>query len=90
MLVETLFNIIYLLIDVLTLGIKVPFMPAKVGELLGILLEYISTGIAILGAYFDMSYLLILFGIIILVDASVTAYKLIMWILSKIPVLNIH
>lgn len=90
MLVETLFNIIYLLVDVLTLGIKVPFLPAKVGELLGIFLEYISTGIALLGAYFDMSYLLVLFGLIILVDTAVTAYKIVMWILAKIPVLDIH
>ncbi len=89
MLVESLFNLVYLLFNALTVVIEIPAMPLKVTEVLGVLVEYVSTGIAILGNYLDMSYLLVLFTAIAVVDTAVVSYKIIMWILRKIPILGI-
>lgn len=89
MLVELLFNFVYLIFYTLTVVIKVPAMPIKVTELLGVLVEYVSTGIAILGNYCDMPYLLILFTAVATVDTAVLLYKIIMWVLRKIPILGI-
>lgn len=90
MLVEALFNLVYLIFQILTTVVSVPAMPAKVTEVLGVLIEYVSTGIAILGNYCDMSYLLALFALIAVVDTAVMSYKIVLWIVKKIPILGIE
>lgn len=90
MLIELLMNLIYLVFSTLTLAIKIPGMPKKVIEIVAILTDYITSGIAIVSNYVDMSYLLILFGIIAVIDTSIFLYRVIMWILRKIPILGIQ
>lgn len=53
------------------------------------LATYITSGIKILAAYTDFEYLLVLLGLSILVSAFFNAYKLIRWIIRKIPFINI-
>ena len=90
MIVKLLFDIIYALLSVLTLGFSLPGMPVKVVEIFAIVLDYITSGIAIVSAYVDFDYLLVLFGIIVAVDTVVISYKVIMWIIRKIPLLGIN
>lgn len=90
MLVELLINFVYFVLNIVTAVFTVPTMPVKVGEVLGILVEYVSTGIAILGNYMDMAYILTLFTAIAVLDTAVVTYKIVMWFLRKIPVLNIN
>lgn len=90
MLVELLINFVYFVLNIVTAVLTVPTMPVKVGEVLGILVEYVSTGIAILGNYMDMAYILTLFTAIAVLDTAVVTYKIVMWFLRKIPVLNIN
>ena len=89
MIIEALINIVYGVFSVLTAVLKVPSMPVKVVEIVAIVLDYVSTGIAIVANYCDIAYLLVLFGVIFAVDSAVMLYHVIMWVLKKIPLLNI-
>lgn len=90
MIVELVFDLIYAVLSVLTLALKLPSMPVKVVEIIATAMDYITSGIAIVSAYVDMSYLLMLFGVIFAIDVALLAYHIIMWILRKIPILGIE
>ena len=90
MIVKLLLNILYSIFSVLTLPLEFPSMPVKVVEIFATVLDYITSGIAMLGTYIDMGYLLSLFSIIVIIDFNILAYRIIMWILKKIPVLGIQ
>lgn len=90
MIVELIFDLIYAVLSVLTLALKMPAMPVKVVEIIATAMDYITSGLAIVSAYVDMSYLLTLFGIIAVIDFVIVAYHIIMWILRKIPILGIE
>ena len=51
--------------------------------------NWIARGCQILSAYTDFSYLLILLGLVFIINAFHFSYKVILWILRKIPFLNI-
>lgn len=90
MIVELVFDLIYAVLSVLTLSLKLPSMPVKVVEIIATAMDYITSGIAIVSAYVDMSYLLMLFGVIFAIEVALLAYHIIMWILRKIPILGIE
>lgn len=90
MLIEALLNLIYTVLDFLFAPIHLPSLPEGVASFLASAMEYLQVGLSILAAYTDLNYLLALFGIIIAVDAAVLVYKLVMWILRKIPMLGIQ
>lgn len=90
MIVKLLLNILYGIFSVLTLPLELPSMPLKVTEIVATVVDYLSTGVALLGTYVDMGYLLSLFGIIIIIDVNLLTYRILMWILKKIPVLGIQ
>lgn len=89
MLVNLLLDLIFGIFKLLTLPISIPSMPEGVKDALASFLEYIAMGISILGNFFDMSYILILFGVMVAVDAGILIYKFVMFILRKIPMLNV-
>lgn len=90
MIIELLLNIVYGILSVLTLALKFPAMPVKVVEIVATALDYITSGIAIVGSYVDMSYLLILFGAIAIIDTVIVGYRVVLWIIKKIPILGIE
>ena len=55
----------------------------------GDVITLIVSGCRILAAYTDFSYLLILLGLVLIINAFHTGYKVVLWILRKIPFLNI-
>ena len=90
MIIEAIVNVIYAVFAVLTSPINIPSMPDSVREVVATILDYITTGIALLSNYVNMPYLLILFTIVIAVDVGVMIYHFVMWILKKIPMLGIE
>ena len=76
--------------SVLTAALNIPGIPDSVKEFVAVTLDYVSTGIAILSNYMDVEYVLSLFFIVIAVDAGIMLYKIILWVLKKIPMLGIE
>lgn len=89
MIVTTLINLIYTVFSVLTLPINIPDLPGEVNTYISTAIEYIGTGLGILSNYTHLSYLLILFGVIAAIDVGLWLYKLVMFLIKKIPMLNI-
>lgn len=90
MIIKGLLTLIYNVFKVLTIPISIPTMPDGVKEVIALSIDYLGEGVAILSNYVDMNYLLSLFGIIIAVDIGMLVYKLVMWVIKKIPMLGIE
>lgn len=85
MIINALLDMLYGLLDWITSGLNIPDMPDEVSTILQSVVQYIQMGIRFIGNFTHLDYLLILFGIVLAVDAGILVYKLIMWILRKIP-----
>lgn len=89
MIIESLcnkiFDLIYLVIGVF----DVPPLPDETLNYLETATSLFQNGINLLNVFMPMNYMLICLGIIIGIDVAVMIYKLVMWIIRKIPMLNI-
>ena len=86
MIIQLISDIIYITIWNATAIMNIPRIPEEVSHYLGQAMEYIGFGIGILGNFTDIGYLLSLWMIVVAVDAGLIVYKLVMWVLKKIPV----
>lgn len=89
MLIETLMDIFYSVFAFLLTPIDIPNLPDKFYDVIDVVFGYMSDGIAVLSVYTHIEYLTLLFSIIIAVDVGMLLYRMIMWILRKIPLLSI-
>lgn len=89
MIIELLLSALYNLFSLLTTPINIPTLPTSIQNVLDMALGYISAGVGILANYTHIEYLLTLFGIIILIDVGLAVYKFVMWVIRKIPMINI-
>lgn len=90
MIINALLNLILLLLSGVfnALELDLPtwqVVVLNITEFIG----YIAAGCRVVAAYTDFSYLLVLLGLSVLVSAFYNGYKLIRWILRKIPFINI-
>lgn len=76
--------------DNLLSGVNIGSLPAELHDVLDIIFQCMSFGISVLANYTHLGYLLILFGIIVVVDGALLTYRVVMWTLRKIPVLGIE
>lgn len=90
MIIEGLIRVLLNVFSILTAPIDIPNMPAGVQTALSTALEYMSAGFGIVGQFTNLGYLLVLFGLILAVDVGVLIYKMVMWVLKKIPFLGIE
>lgn len=90
MIIKLLLDLVYSIFNVLTLPINIPDLPQEINSVIATIIEYVGTGLAILQNYTHLSYLLILFGVIVAVDVGVWIYKLVMFFVRKIPMLNVR
>lgn len=90
MIVLALLEVVYGLFSLLLAPVNIPSLPDNVYLMVYDLCEDIASGIAVLSQYTDLEYLLVLFGVVVLVDAGVLAYKFVMFFLRKIPMLGIE
>lgn len=90
MIISALMSLLLVVFSALTLPISIPAMGDGIKEVLAIGLDYIMSGVAIVANYTNFSYLLSLFSMIMIVDAGCMVYKVVMWVLRKIPLLGIE
>ena len=90
MIIEALINLIYKVFELLTSPIHIDKLPESVSNALSTGLEYISAGFGVVGQFTHLPYLLVLFGIIMAVDLAFLVYKVVMWVIKKIPFLGIE
>lgn len=90
MIIKGILDIIYNIFSALTLAINLPSLPDGVRDVLSATVEYIATGISILSNFCDINYLLVLFGVIVAVELGMYVYKIILWVLKKIPMVGIE
>lgn len=89
MIIELLMNLIYTVFEFLTTPIDIPDLPFSFSTTLDTAFEYIYSGIGILTNYTHYQYLISLFMIIVAVEVGIHLYQFVMFILKKIPMINI-
>lgn len=89
MIVELLLTMLFGIFKLLTTPINIPSLPESIHDIFTLILDYITNGINIANVFFPMEYFGVLFGIILAIDAGVAIYHFVMWVIKKIPMLNI-
>lgn len=89
MIIEGLLSLLLAVFRVLTLPISIPFMPDTVKTFLATALDYMTSGAVFIAQFFDMEYLLTLFSLVIIVEVGIALYHGVMWLIKKIPMLDI-
>lgn len=68
---------------------ELPSMPDEVMDFVETAFDYIVAGVGLLANYAPVTYLLALFGMVLALDVAMLLYKLIMWVLKKVPNANV-
>ncbi|MBQ8921414.1 MAG: hypothetical protein IJ060_04540 [Oscillospiraceae bacterium] len=89
MIINALLRVVLVLLGILFAPLSLVALPASVSSIFLGAVGWLINGFRIIAVYTDLSYLLVLFGIVAAFDAVLWLYKIIMWILRKIPFLNI-
>lgn len=89
MIINMLMNLCYGMLNILTLPIDIPNLPPSLLEVSGNIVSYIGVGLGIFSCYTHYSYLLSLLMLVLAVDLGLKVYYVAMFILKKIPLLNI-
>lgn len=87
MIIEALLSAIYNIMDFM-LFFNIPKLPEQVEPYIDTMFDYLVAGAGILANYTPLDYLLILFSVLLAVDAAILIYHFVMWILKKIPMLS--
>lgn len=89
MVIKLCLDLILILFRGLLSGVELAGLPAEVSAMILTLIAKLGEGAAIVNAYIDTTYIGVLFGFVLTVIALQNAYRLFMWIVIKIPFLNI-
>lgn len=88
MIIEMLLSLVTNLLDLL-LVFELPSFPDDVMQYISRAFDYIVGGVGLLANYTPITYLISLLGLVIVLDACMYIYKTVLWLLKKIPNLNI-
>lgn len=89
MIINAVLHVVLWIVSLILSAIDVFSLPEQV---LAVVAEFVSVlirGAQIVAAYTHFSYLLVLLGIIIAVNSIMLVYKIILWIVRKIPFVHI-
>ena len=90
MIIKMILDVIYNVFKLLTTPINIPEMPDEVLTYIDMAFDTISAGAGILANYTPLTYLLVLFGIILVMDVAIALYHFVMWVIKKIPFLGME
>lgn len=90
MIIEGLLNLLSSLLGLLLTPIDIPSLPPEVATTLSAMYGYLADGLGIFAAFTHFSFLITLFGIVIVIDVAMLLYKFIRWVLQKIPMAGIE
>lgn len=88
MIIELLMNVIYNLLSKLMV-FQIPKLPTEVYGYIDQAFGYIEAGAGLLANYVPLGYFMVLFGLILAIDAGILIYHFVLWILKKIPMAGI-
>ena len=90
MIIETILNIIFNLIKFVFSWLNLPAFPEELSNTINNFLDIIFDNVSLLGFFIRPATLNILIPALIIIINFEKLYKFIMWILRKIPFLNIE
>lgn len=90
MIIQLLLDCIYALFYALTAVIDIGLTPVEAYSVIFDVKMVLASGISVLSNYVDLSYLFVLFGIVLAVDSGLFIYHFVMWIIKKIPMLGVE
>lgn len=92
MILEALLGLVSWILDIILFPTQISALPAAFATTLARLLSYIARGASIVSAFLypNGAYIAALLAFVITFNAVLSAFDLIMWILKKIPFINIH
>lgn len=88
MIIEMLLDVIFNILSLLFV-FELPQLPQDVFAYIENIFDYMVTGAGILANYTPLGYFMILFGVILAIDAGLVIYHFVMWIIRKIPLVGI-
>lgn len=89
MILNMLMNLCYTILNLLTFPIDIPNLPATLYDVSSEIVSYIGVGLGIFSCYTDYEYLIGLLLLVLGVDLGLRVYYVAMFIIKKIPLLNI-
>lgn len=89
MLIEALLNLVKWLFNLIMTGFEFVTFPASVASFALRFFEWLVTGVAFINSYIHTTYVYTLLAFLLALNAAVSAYHVVMWILKKIPFINI-
>lgn len=90
MLIEALLGVVSLIIKGALTVLQLPDLPDTIKNTALDVVLWIARGCQIVAAFTDFTYLLALLTFVLMLSGVFTAYHIVMWIVHKIPFLNIH
>lgn len=88
MIIEMLISLVINLLAFI-LPFELPALPDEVMGYLEVLVDALSVGAGILSNFVALDYIFLLFSLLLALDAFFAVYKFVMWVIRKIPMLNI-
>ena len=90
MIIEGLLNLIFTLLEFIFSPIQVPDLPEAVQSVIDRLVQIMADAVGLLGIFVNLELLKILLPVVIVIINLDRVWKLIMFILRKIPFLGIE
>lgn len=90
MILETVFNLFSSALKLIFGWINLPSLPADVETVLNQLFSYMESGMCFLFLFFNMSLVKLMLPFVLVVSNFEKVYKLVMYVLRKIPFLGIE
>ena len=89
LIIKALCDLLIGLFDLLLTPVALPHIPDEVLAVLDQAVVYMKAGFSFLANFINLDLVLILFPLAILIEKTDLLYKLVMWVLRKIPMLGI-
>lgn len=90
MIIEGLMSLLYWLLDLVLTPIDIPDLPENVHAAIVWAVDKFIDGLAIFAAFTHFSFIMVLFQIVLVIEAAFLIYKFVLWILRKIPMASIE
>ena len=90
MIIKGLFELIYMLLSIVLTPVDLPDLPAGIQSVLDEFVDVISGAVGLLGVFVDLTVVRWLIPLVIVIVNFERVWKLIMFVLRKIPFLGIE
>ena len=89
MILESVFNLFSSAIKLIFAWIDLPDLPAEVDSLINMLFDYMEMGMGFVCLFIDMNFVKLMLPFVLVVMNFDKVYKLVMFVLRKIPFLGL-